>query len=46
MHGKAFDDRLGVGAMLMTVKALENAKTDMDIIGVILFAGRSRREGE
>ncbi len=35
MHGKAFDDRLGVGAMLMTVKALENAKTDMDIIGVI-----------
>ncbi|MDE6586065.1 MAG: M42 family metallopeptidase [Clostridia bacterium] len=35
LHGKAFDDRLGVAAMLITLKKFKNEKSDMDIIGVI-----------
>ena len=35
LHGKAFDDRLGVAAMLMCLRAMKGNKTDMDIIGVI-----------
>lgn len=34
-HGKAFDDRLGVAALLKAVKELENTPLSVDIIGVI-----------
>ena len=35
LHGKAFDDRLGVAAMLKCLKLLKNEKLSVDIIGVI-----------
>ena len=35
LHGKAFDDRLGVASMLMCLKTLTAQKTDMDIVAVI-----------
>lgn len=35
LHGKAFDDRLGVASMLMCLKSLANEKTTVDIVGVI-----------
>lgn len=35
LHGKAFDDRLGVAAMLQCLKQLKNEQTDADIVGVI-----------
>lgn len=35
MHGKAFDDRLGVAAMLRCIKQLKNEKLSVDIVGVI-----------
>ncbi len=35
LHGKAFDDRLGVASMLICLKSLTAQKTDMDIVGVI-----------
>lgn len=35
LHGKAFDDRLGVAAMLLCLKQLRNVKLDVDIVGVV-----------
>ena len=35
LHGKAFDDRLGVAAMLKCLKLLKNENLSVDIIGVI-----------
>lgn len=35
LHGKAFDDRLGVAAMLKCIKQLKNEKLSVDIIGVL-----------
>ena len=35
LHGKAFDDRLGVAAMLKCIKSLKDEKLSVDIIGVI-----------
>lgn len=35
MFGKAFDDRLGVAAMLICLKRLKERKRDVDVIGVI-----------
>lgn len=35
LQGKAFDDRLGVAAMLITLKKLQTEKLNVDIIGVI-----------
>ncbi len=35
LHGKAFDDRLGVAAMLLCLKQLQNVKLDVDIVGVV-----------
>ena len=35
LHGKAFDDRLGVAAMLKCIKQLKDEKLDVDIVGVI-----------
>ena len=35
LHGKAFDDRLGVAAMLITLKKLKTQNLNVDIIGVI-----------
>ena len=35
LQGKAFDDRLGVAAMLQCLKALNGAQLSVDIIGVI-----------
>ena len=35
MHGKAFDDRLGVAAMLQCLKALKDADLNVDIVGVV-----------
>ena len=35
MHGKAFDDRLGVAALLKCIKLLKSEKLSVDIIGVI-----------
>ena len=32
LHGKAFDDRLGVAAMLLCLKQLQNVKLDVDIV--------------
>ena len=34
-HGKAFDDRLGVAALLIAVKELAKAPLNVDILGVI-----------
>ncbi|MDE6586447.1 MAG: M20/M25/M40 family metallo-hydrolase [Clostridia bacterium] len=34
-HGKAFDDRLGVAALLIAVKELAKASLNVDILGVI-----------
>lgn len=35
LHGKAFDDRLGVAAMLITLKRLKTENLNVDVIGVI-----------
>ena len=35
IFGKAFDDRLGVAAMLKCIKLLKDEKLDVDIVGVI-----------
>lgn len=35
LHGKAFDDRLGVAAVLKCLKALRNEETAIDVVGVI-----------
>ena len=35
LQGKAFDDRLGVAAMLITLKKLQKENLNVDIIGVI-----------
>ena len=35
LHGKAFDDRLGVACMLETLKRLEGAKLEVDLVGVV-----------
>lgn len=35
LHGKAFDDRLGVAAILITLKKLQKENLNVDIIGVI-----------
>lgn len=35
LHGKAFDDRLGVAAMLKCIKLLKNENLSVDIVGVI-----------
>lgn len=35
LHGKAFDDRLGVAAMLKCLKLLKNENLSVDIVGVI-----------
>ena len=35
MHGKAFDDRLGVAALLKCLKRLQNEQLSVDIVGVI-----------
>ena len=35
LHGKAFDDRLGVAALLKTLKLLQNQKLAVDVVGVI-----------
>ncbi len=35
MHGKAFDDRMGVAALLKTIKLLKKEKLDVDVIAVI-----------
>ena len=35
LHGKAFDDRLGVAALLKCLKLLKNEKLSVDIVGVI-----------
>ena len=35
LQGKAFDDRLGVAALLKCIKSLKNEKLNVDIIGVI-----------
>lgn len=35
MQGKAFDDRLGVAALLIAVKKLKNERLNVDITGVI-----------
>lgn len=35
LHGKAFDDRMGVAAMLKCLKLLQNEKLSVDVIGVM-----------
>lgn len=35
LHGKAFDDRMGVAALILCIKELENAALNVDVIGVI-----------
>lgn len=35
MHGKAFDDRLGVFALLKTLKLLKDEKLSVDVVGII-----------
>jgi putative aminopeptidase FrvX len=35
LHGKAFDDRLGVASMLKCLKNLKDAKLDVDVVGVV-----------
>ena len=35
LHGKAFDDRLGVAVLLKCLKALKNEKLNLDVVGVI-----------
>ena len=35
LHGKAFDDRLGVAALLQCLKKLKNEHLSVDIVGVI-----------
>lgn len=35
LFGKAFDDRLGVAALLMCLKQLEGERLDADVVGVI-----------
>lgn len=35
MHGKAFDDRLGVAALLKCIKDLQGSELPQDIVGVI-----------
>lgn len=35
LHGKAFDDRLGVAAMLITLKRLATENLSVDIVGVV-----------
>ena len=35
LHGKAFDDRLGVAAMLKCLKLLKDKKLNVDVIGVV-----------
>lgn len=35
LHGKAFDDRLGVAALLKCLKLLQGQKLEMDVVGVI-----------
>lgn len=35
LHGKAFDDRMGVAALLKCMKLLRDVKLDVDVIGVI-----------
>lgn len=35
LHGKAFDDRLGVASLLKCLKLLKNEKLSVDIVGVI-----------
>lgn len=35
IHGKAFDDRLGVAAVCETLKRLQGARLDVDLVGVI-----------
>lgn len=35
LHGKAFDDRMGVAALLKCIKSLENSPLSVDIVGVI-----------
>lgn len=35
MHGKAFDDRLGVAAMLMAIRKLSGEQLPLDIVGVV-----------
>jgi putative aminopeptidase FrvX len=35
LHGKAFDDRLGVAAMLKCLKNLKGADLNVDVVGVI-----------
>ncbi len=35
LHGKAFDDRLGVAAMCFCIKELANCELHMDVIGVV-----------
>lgn len=35
LHGKAFDDRLGVAAMLICLKKLQEVELSVDVIGVV-----------
>ena len=35
LQGKAFDDRLGVAAMLQTLKKLKDAELSLDIVGLV-----------
>lgn len=35
LHGKAFDDRMGVAAMLICLKNLRNADLNVDVVGVV-----------
>lgn len=35
LHGKAFDDRMGVAAMLKCLKLLQNEQLNVDVMGVV-----------
>lgn len=43
LHGKAFDDRLGVAALLKCLKALRDENLNVDVVGVI---SSQEEEGE